>query len=209
LASLEEYQSMLQTLRPAVTMLLAFTLLTGVVYPLAVTGIAWIMMQDQALGSLAVKDGKVIGSSLIGQAFTKDSYFHGRPSATMGPDPADSSKSIDAPYNAAASTGSNLGPITNKLIDRVKADVETLRAQGAVGPIPVDAVTTSSSGLDPDISPETALLQVPRVAKARALSEERVRSLVDAHVDGRALGLLGEPRVNVLELNLALDVLAR
>jgi K+-transporting ATPase ATPase C chain len=200
---------MLQTLRPAVAMLLAFTLLTGVVYPLAVTGIAWIMMQDQALGSLAVKDGKVIGSSLIGQAFTKDSYFHGRPSATMGPDPADSSKSIDAPYNAAASTGSNLGPITNKLIDRVKADVETLRAQGAVGPIPVDAVTTSSSGLDPDISPETALLQVPRVAKARALSEERVRSLVDAHVDGRALGLLGEPRVNVLELNLALDVLAR
>ena len=166
-------------------------------------------MQDQALGSLVVKDGKVIGSSLIGQAFTKDNYFHGRPSATMGPDPADSSKSIDAPYNAAASTGSNLGPITNKLIDRVKADVETLRTQGAVGPIPVDAVTTSSSGLDPDISPETALLQVPRVAKARALPEERVRSLVDAHVDGRALGLLGEPRVNVLELNLALDVLAR
>ena len=122
---------MLQTLRPAVAMLLAFTLLTGVVYPLAVTGIAWIMMQDQALGSLVVKDGKVIGSSLIGQAFTKDNYFHGRPSATMGPDPADSSKSIDAPYNAAASTGSNLGPITNKLIDRVKADVETLRGQGA------------------------------------------------------------------------------
>jgi K+-transporting ATPase ATPase C chain len=200
---------MLQTLRPAVAMLLAFTLLTGVVYPLAVTGIAWIMMQDQALGSLVIKDGKVIGSSLIGQAFTKDNYFHGRPSATMGPDPADSSKSIDAPYNAAASTGSNLGPITNKLIDRVKAEVETLRTQGAVGPIPVDAVTTSSSGLDPDISPETALLQVPRVAKARALPEERVRSLVDAHVAGRTFGLLGEPRVNVLELNLALDVLAR
>lgn len=200
---------MLQTLRPAVTMLLAFTLLTGVVYPFAVTGIAWIMMQDQALGSLVIKDGKVIGSSLIGQAFTKDNYFHGRPSATMGPDPADSSKSIDAPYNAAASTGSNLGPITNKLIDRVKAEVETLRGQGTVGPIPVDAVTTSASGLDPDISPETALLQVPRVAKSRALPEQRVRSLVDAHVAGRAFGLLGEPRVNVLELNLALDVLAR
>jgi K+-transporting ATPase ATPase C chain len=200
---------MLQTLRTAAAMLLAFTLLTGVVYPLAVTGIGWIMMHDQALGSLVVKDGKVIGSGLVGQAFAKDSYFHGRPSATTGPDPADSSKTIDAPYNAAASTGSNLGPITRKLIDRVKADVETLRAQGAVGPIPVDAVTTSSSGLDPDISPETALLQVPRVAKARALPEERVRSLVDTHVAGRALGLLGEPRVNVLELNLALDELAR
>ena len=200
---------MLQTLRPAVALLLAFTLLTGVVYPLAVTGIGWIMMHDQALGSLVVKDGKVIGSSLIGQAFAKDNYFHGRPSATTGPDPADGSKTIDAPYNAAASTGSNLGPITRKLIDRVKADVETLRAQGAVGPIPVDAVTTSSSGLDPDISPETALLQVARVAKARALPEERVRSLVDTHVAGRALGLLGEPRVNVLELNLALDELAR
>ncbi len=200
---------MLQNLRPAVAMLLAFTLLTGVVYPLAVTGIGWIMMQDQALGSLVVKDGKVIGSSLIGQSFTSDKYFHARPSATSGPDPADSAKTVDAPYNAAASTGSNLGPITNKLIDRVKADVETLRAQGAAGPIPVDAVTTSSSGLDPDISPETALLQVPRVAKARALPDERVRSLVDAHVAGRALGLLGEPRVNVLELNLALDALPR
>lgn len=200
---------MLQTLRTAAAMLLAFTLLTGVVYPLAVTGIAWIMMHDQALGSLVVKDGKVIGSGLVGQAFTKDTYFHGRPSATTGPDPADSSKTIDAPYNAAASTGSNLGPITRKLVDRVKADVEALRAQGAVGPIPVDAVTTSSSGLDPDISPETALLQVPRVAKARALPEERVRSLVDTHVAGRALGLLGEPRVNVLKLNLALDEMAR
>ena len=133
-----------------------------------------------------------------------------RPSATSGPDPADSSKTIDAPYNAAASTGSNLGPITNKLIDRVKAERrDAARARRQLGPFPVDAVTTSSSGLDPDISPETALLQVPRVAKARALPEERVRSLVDAHVAGRAFGLLGEPRVNVLELNLALDALAR
>jgi potassium-transporting ATPase KdpC subunit len=200
---------MLQTLRPAVALLLAFTLLTGVVYPLAVTGIGWIMMHDQALGSLVVKDGKVIGSSLIGQAFTSDKYFHARPSATTGSDPADSSKTIDSPYNAAASTGSNLGPITRKLIDRVKADVETLRAQGATGPIPVDAVTTSSSGLDPDISPESALLQVARVAKARSVPEERIRSLVVSNTSGRALGILGEPRVNVLELNLALDGLGR
>jgi K+-transporting ATPase ATPase C chain len=200
---------MLQNLRPAVAMLLAFTLLTGVVYPLAVTGIGWIMMHDQALGSLVVKDGKVVGSSLIGQSFTSDKYFHARPSATSGPDPADSSKTIDAPYNAAASTGSNLGPITRKLIDRVKANVDTLRAQGATGPIPVDAVTTSSSGLDPDISPETALLQVPRVAKARSVPEERIRSLVVSNTAGRALGILGEPRVNVLALNLALDGLGR
>lgn len=197
---------MLQNLRASVAMLLAFTLLTGLVYPLAVTGIAWVMMHDVALGSLVVgKDGKVTGSSLIGQPFISDKYFHPRPSATSAPDPADSSKTVDAPYNAASSSGSNLGPLTAKLIDRVKADVATLRAQGVAGPIPVDGVTTSSSGLDPDISPATALLQVPRVAKARALPEERVRALVDEHVEDRALGLLGEPHVNVLALNLALD----
>jgi K+-transporting ATPase ATPase C chain len=190
-------------------MMVMFTLLTGVVYPLAVSGIAWVMMHDQALGSLVVgQNGKVVGSSLIGQSFTNDKYFHPRPSATSGPDPADPSKTVDAPYNAAASAGSNLGPITAKLIDRVKGDVATLQAAGVTGPIPVDAVTTSSSGLDPDISPANAYLQVPRVAKTRALSEERLRSLVVAQTQPRALGILGEPHVNVLELNLALDALS-
>ena len=199
---------MLQHLRTASVMLLAFTLLTGIVYPLAVTGIAWVMMQDQALGSLVEKGGKVIGSSLVGQSFTSERYFHPRPSATSGADPADAAKTVDAPYNAAASTGSNLGPITKKLLDRVQGSVDALRTEGVAGPIPVDAVTASSSGLDPDISPETALLQVPRVAKARALPEERLRRLVNGEVQGRALGLLGEPRVNVLRLNLALDTLS-
>jgi potassium-transporting ATPase KdpC subunit len=200
---------MVQHLRAAVTMILAFTLLTGVLYPLAITGIGWVMMHDESLGSLIVKDGKVIGSSVVGQSFVSDKYFHPRPSATTDADPSDPSKSIDAPYNAAASTGSNLGPITQKLIDRVKGSVDVLRQQGASGPIPVDAVTTSASGLDPDISPETAMLQVPRVAKARSLPEDRVRALVAAQTAGRALGLLGEPHVNVLELNLALDALPR
>jgi K+-transporting ATPase ATPase C chain len=200
---------MFQYLRPAIVMLVMFTLLTGVVYPLAITGIAWVMMHDQALGSLVVgKNGKVVGSSLIGQSFANDKYFHPRPSATCAPNPADPSKTVDAPYNAAASGGSNLGPITAKLVDRVKGDVATLQAAGVKGPIPVDAVTTSSSGLDPDISPANAHLQVPRVAKARGLSEERVRSLVAAKTQPRALGILGEPHVNVLELNLALDALS-
>jgi potassium-transporting ATPase KdpC subunit len=165
------------------------------------------MMQDQALGSLVEKDGKVVGSSLVGQSFTSERYFHPRPSATSGADPADASKTIDAPYNAAASTGSNLGPITKKLLDRVQGSVDELHKEGVAGAIPVDAVTTSSSGLDPDISPDNALLQVSRVAKARAIPEDRVRSLVNGEVQGRALGLLGEPRVNVLRLNLALDTL--
>jgi K+-transporting ATPase ATPase C chain len=188
---------MFQHFRAAVAMILAFTLLTGVAYPLAVSGIAWVMMQDAALGSLIEKDGKVVGSRLVGQAFTSERYFHPRPSAT---DPA---------YNAAASTGSNLGPITQKLIDRVKGSVDELRTQGVTGPVPVDAVTASSSGLDPDISPETALLQAARVAKARGLTEERVRSLVVSQTAGRALGFLGEPHVNVLRLNLALDALTK
>lgn len=198
---------MLQQLRVAVVMLLSFTVLTGVVYPLAVSGVAWVMMQDQALGSLVRKDGKVIGSSLVGQSFTSERYFHPRPSVTTGPDPSDPSKTVDAPYNAAASTGSNLGPITKKLIDRVQGSVDELRKEGVDGPVPVDAVTASSSGLDPDISPQNASMQVPRVAKARNLPEERVRSLVNAQVEERALGMLGEPRVNVLRLNLALDSL--
>lgn len=198
---------MLQQLRVAVVMLLGFTLLTGILYPLAVTGIAWVMVQDEALGSLVRKDGKVIGSAVIGQSFISDRYFHPRPSATSGPDPADASKTIDAPYNAAASTGSNLGPITRKLVDRVQGSVDELRKGGVSGPIPVDAVTTSSSGLDPDISPENALMQVSRVAKSRKLPEDRVRALVNAEVEERALGVLGEPHVNVLRLNLALDSL--
>jgi K+-transporting ATPase ATPase C chain len=200
---------MFQHLRAAVAMILAFTLLTGVVYPLAITGVAWVMMHDEALGSLVVKDGKVIGSSLVGQNFATDRYFHPRPSATTGADPSDPSKTVDAPYNAAASTGSNLGPITQKLIDRVKGSVDALRQQGVSGSIPVDAVTTSSSGLDNEISPETAMLQVARVAKARGLPEEKVRALVSSQVQGRGLGFLGEPRVNVLSLNLALDSLPR
>lgn len=199
---------MLQQLRVAVVMLLGFTVVTGVLYPLAITGIAWVMMQDEALGSLVRKDGKVIGSSLVGQSFASDRYFHPRPSATSGADPADASKTIDAPYNAAASTGSNLGPITRKLIDRVQGSVDELRKEGVSGAIPVDAVTTSASGLDPDISPQNALMQVARVAKARSLPEARVRTLVNATVEERALGVLGEPRVNVLRLNLALDSLA-
>jgi K+-transporting ATPase ATPase C chain len=200
---------MFQHLRAAVAMILAFTLLAGVVYPLAITGVAWVMMHEEALGSLVAKDGRIVGSSLVGQNFSTDQYFHPRPSATTGADPSDPSKTVDAPYNAAASTGSNLGPITQKLIDRVKGSVDTLRQQGVSGSIPVDAVTTSSSGLDPDISPETAMLQVARVAKARGLPEEKVRTLVSSQVDGRGLGFLGEPRVNVLSLNLALDSLPR
>jgi K+-transporting ATPase ATPase C chain len=201
---------MLHHLRPAIAMMAVFTVLTGVVYPLAITGVAWVMMHDEALGSLIFgKDGKVVGSSLVGQPFTSDKYFHPRPSATSAADPADPSKTVDAPYNAAASTGSNLGPITAKLIDRVKGDVATLQAAGIAGPIPVDAVTTSASGLDPDISPENAYLQASRVAKARGLPEERVRSVVAARTETRALGILGEPHVNVLGLNLALDALAR
>lgn len=194
-----------QHLRPALVMIAAFTLLTGLAYPLAVTGIAQIMAPIAANGSLIVKDGKVVGSALIGQNFKTDRYFHPRPSATTGADPSDSSKTIDAPYNAASSAGSNLGPITQKLLDRVRGAVEALRATGVAGRVPVDAVTASASGLDPHISPETALLQVARVAKARSLPEERVRALVLAYVEGRALGVLGEPRVNVLQLNLALD----
>ena len=200
---------MFQHLRPALVMIVGFTLLTGVAYPLAITGFAWVMMHDAALGSLIVKDGNVIGSSLVGQDFESDRYFHPRPSATSGADPSDPSKSIDAPYNAAASTGSNLGPITKKLLDRVQGSVEALRAQGVQGPIPVDAVTASASGLDPDISPETAYLQVPRIAKSRALPDDRVRALVRSQIEDRALGILGEPHVNVLSLNLALDTLQK
>ena len=196
---------MLKEIRPAIIVLLGLTVITGLVYPLAMTGIAEVVFPRQAQGSLIEKDGKVIGSALIGQVFADDKYFHGRPSATNAPDPKDATKTIDAPYNAANSMGSNLGPTSKALADRVKADVDKLKAENPSAPIPVDLVTTSGSGLDPDISPAAALFQVPRVAKARSLPVEQVRALVEGQVEGRTFGLLGEPRVNVLKLNLALD----
>src|SRR5262249_3406233 len=162
----------------------------------------------QANGTLIERDGKVIGSALIGQSFTSDKYFHGRPSATQGPDPNDSSKTTSVPYNAVNSVGSNLGPTSKTLVDRVKGDLERLKAENAGAQVPVDLVTTSGSGLDPEISPEAAYFQVPRVAKARSLPEDRVRELVTGQIKGRLLGIIGEPRVNVLALNLALDASA-
>jgi K+-transporting ATPase ATPase C chain len=174
-------------------------------YPLAMTGLAERLFPSQAHGSVITRDGKVVGSSLIGQEFTGDGYFHGRPSATLAPDPQDASKTVPQPYNASNSMGSNLGPTSQALNDRVKADLEKLRADNPSMQVPVDLVTTSGSGLDPDISPDGALFQVPRVARVRNLPEDRVRQLVAAHTEGRLGGLLGEPRVNVLALNLALD----
>jgi K+-transporting ATPase ATPase C chain len=196
---------MLREIRPAIVFIVALTLITGLGYPLAMTGIAGLLFPDQAAGSLIERDGKVVGSALIGQAFAGDGYFHGRPSATTAPDPADSTKTVPAPYNAANSGGSNLGPTNKALIERVQGDVEKLKQENASAPVPIDLVTTSGSGLDPHISPEAAFFQVPRVAKARKMPEERVRGLVSEHVEGRTLGLLGEPEVNVLALNLALD----
>lgn len=196
---------MLKEIRPAMVFIIALGLITGLAYPLAVTGFAEAIFPAQSQGSLIEKDGKVIGSALIGQLFTEDKYFHGRPSATNTPDPKDSTKTVDAPYNAANSLGSNLGPTSKALADRVKADVEKLKQENPSAPVPVDLVTTSGSGLDPDISPEAALFQVPRVAKARGLPEGRVRAMVDSQIEGRTLGLLGEARINVLKLNLALD----
>jgi potassium-transporting ATPase KdpC subunit len=199
---------MLKEIRPAIVFIVALTLITGLAYPLAMTGIAGTIFPRQAQGSLIEKDGKVIGSELIGQVFTDDKYFHARPSATNTPDPKDSTKTIDAPYNAANSAGSNLGPTNKTLIDRVKGDVDKLKQENSAAPVPIDLVTTSGSGLDPHISPEAALFQVSRVAKARNIPEDRVRQLVNQQIEGRTLGLLGEPRVNVLALNLALDRMA-
>ena len=196
---------MLREIRPAIVLLVALTLITGLAYPLAMTGLAQVLFPKEANGSMIEKDGKVVGSALIGQVFADDKYFHGRPSATNAPDPKDPTKTVDAPYNAANSMGSNLGPTNKALIDRVKGDVDKLKSENASASVPIDLVTTSGSGLDPHISPAAGLLQVPRVAKARNLPEDRVRQLVEQNVEGRTLGLLGEPRVNVLALNLALD----
>jgi len=196
---------MLKEIRPAILILVLLTLITGLAYPLAMTAIAGVLFPKQAQGSLIEKDGKVIGSALIGQEFKDDKYFHGRPSATSGPDLADSTKTVPAPYNAANSSGSNLGPTSKALNDRIKQDVDRMKAENPSAAVPIDLVTTSASGLDPDISPEGALFQVPRVAKARNISEDRVRALVTENTQDRFGGLLGEPRVNVLALNLALD----
>jgi len=198
---------MLKEIRPAIVMMACFTILTGLAYPLAITGIAQAVFPSQANGSLIVKDGKVIGSELIGQNFADDKYFHGRPSATTDADPNDSTKTVAAPYNAAASAASNLGPTSKALIERVRGDVEKLKAENPGAPVPVDLVTTSASGLDPDMTPAAALFQVPRIAKARGLPEAKVRDLVERQVEGRFLGVLGEPHVNVLRLNMALDAL--
>src|SRR3974377_704426 len=195
---------MLREIRPAIVVLVALTLITGLAYPLAMTGIAQVLFPRQAQGSLVEQNGKVVGSELIGQVFESDKYFHGRPSATTAPDPNDATKTVPAPYNAANSGGSNLGPSNKALIDRVQGDIDKLKQENPSTPVPADLVTTSASGLDPHISPEAALFQVPRIAKARNVPEERLRQLVQAAPQGRWLGLLGEPRVNVLLLNVAL-----
>jgi potassium-transporting ATPase KdpC subunit len=199
---------MLQHIRPAIVMIVAMTIITGLVYPLAMTGIAQVAFHHQANGSLIVRDNKVIGSELIGQSFTSERHFHGRPSATTDTDPADTTKTVPAPYNADNSGGSNLGPTSKALVDRVKQDAATLAAENPGAPVPADLVTTSASGLDPDITPAAAMFQVPRVAKARNLPADRVRQLVADNTSVRLLGLIGEPHVNVLKLNLALDALS-
>jgi potassium-transporting ATPase KdpC subunit len=199
---------MLREIRPAIMMIISFTLITGFVYPFVMTGIAGVAFPYQAAGSLIERNRTVVGSALIGQDFTSDKYFHPRPSATTGPDPKDPTKTIAVPYNAANSGGSNLGPTSKALIDRIRADVAKLKAETPSATVPTDLVTTSASGLDPDISPAAALFQVPRIAKARNLPENRVQQLVEDNIEGRDLGFLGEPRVNVLLLNLALDQLA-
>jgi K+-transporting ATPase ATPase C chain len=199
---------MLTHLRPTLVLLVLFSVLTGLIYPLAITGIAGVVFPAQANGSLIVRDGKIIGSSLIGQNFTEAKYFHGRPSATSDTDPNDPTKTVSSPYNAATSSGANKGPTSKDLIERVQGDIDALKGEAKGRAIPVDAVTASASGLDPHITPAYAEFQVARVAAARQLDVAQVRALVARHTEGRDLGVLGEPRVNVLRLNLALDQLA-
>jgi K+-transporting ATPase ATPase C chain len=199
---------MLREIRPAIVMIVVMTIITGLVYPLGMTGIAQVVFPRQANGSLIEKNGAVIGSALIGQNFTSPRYFHGRPSATSEPDPRDPTKTVATPYAADNSVGSNLGPTSQALIDGVKATASDLAQDNPSAPIPVDLVTNSGSGLDPDITPAAAAFQVDLVAKARNLPAAKIQALVDANTEGRWLGLLGEARVNVLKLNLALDELS-
>jgi K+-transporting ATPase ATPase C chain len=196
---------MLKQIRPAIVMIVAFTLITGLAYPLVMTGVAQVAFPHQANGSLIERGGKVIGSELIGQTFTGPAFFHGRPSATTATDPNDSSKTVPAPYNASNSAGSNAGPTSKALIARVTEDTKKLQAENPGALVPADLVTTSASGLDPDISPAAALFQIPRIAKARRVSKDRLRQLVDENTTGRTWGILGEPGINVLKLNLSLD----
>ena len=198
---------MLKQIRPAILLLVLFTLLTGLAYPLGMTGLGQLLFPYQANGSLIEKNGVVIGSALIGQNFTSARYFHGRISATSEPDPEDATKTVAVPYAADNSSASNLAPTSKALVTRVKADVATLQKENPATPVPVDLVTGSASGLDPDITPAAALFQVPRVAKARGLDEGAVRQLVEHHVEGRLGGLIGEPHVNVLKLNMDLDAM--
>ena len=195
--------------RPAVMMIVVMTILLGLAYPLAMTGIAQVVFPHQANGSLIEKNGANIGSELIGQNFTDAKYFHGRPSMTPGPDPQDPSKTVPTPYNGGFSVGSNYGPTAKPLIDRVGQTVEALKKENPGVPVPADLATASASGLDPDVTPAGALFQVPRVAKARNLPEDQVRQLVADNTEGRFLGIIGEPHVNVLQLNLALDALTK
>jgi potassium-transporting ATPase KdpC subunit len=194
--------------RPAILMLVVMTLILGLAYPLAMTGIAQAVFPHQANGSLIERNGAKIGSELIGQNFTSAKYFHGRPSMTPGPDPQDPSKTVPTPYNGGFSVGSNYGAIAKPLIDRVGETVDALKKENPGVAVPADLATASASGLDPDITPAGALFQVPRVAKARGLPEEQVRQLVADNTGGRFLGVIGEPHVNVLQLNLALDAIA-
>jgi K+-transporting ATPase ATPase C chain len=199
---------MLKEIRPALVMVVGLTIITGLLYPLAITGIAQSLFPHQANGSLVDRNGTVVGSELIGQPFNDDRYFHPRPSATTGPDPADPSKSVAMPYNAAGSGGSNAGPTSKALVERVREEADRLKAENPAAPVPVELVTTSASGLDPHLSPAAADFQMPRVAQARGLPEPEVRRLVETNTAPPVLGVLGEPTVNVLRLNLALDAAA-